>query len=246
MSHSSSVPPSRQTNHGGNKPHLPLLACSGIIQGTHLSPTPRRLLLAKEIIDSSQAIHRLPKPSNASEARNSAERRGVDSTDVNKEKMGIYTFVHLLGTGSGKRRNSVPRYGGNLSWRLAPGKANLQENHFCTVKWSWELGASDQAFMWAPIVSRLGMSCVHSSPVWIFSKIEEHWSQNRKHGSSCTGQLEGEKDNISYGRSKEYSILTATSSELLQEEVHSTPTSRCCCCWAMRSSSVKTGVAFGF
>lgn len=165
MSHLSSVPPSQQTNPGGNKPHLLLLACPGIIQGVHLSPMPRRLpkkpLTPLKLCTGSQSQAMPPRPGI------------VLSTEVNKQKMGRCTYVHLLGIGSSKR-NSVPKYGGKLSWRLAPGKANLQENHFWTVTWRWELRASHQAFVWAPMVSRLGMSCVHSSPVQFFSKIEEH------------------------------------------------------------------------
>lgn len=177
MSHSSSVPPSQKQTMVVTNPnfHSP--------PALYRAPTwalLRRLLFIKEIIGSSQAMQ-TPR---AKQCLRGQELCWAQRC-TKKEKMGRCMYLHFLGTGSGKRRNSVPKYGGNLSWRLAPGKANLQENHFCTVKKRWELGASNQAPMCAPMVSRLGMSSVHGSLVQFFSRIEEHWSQNRKHGRSA-------------------------------------------------------------
>lgn len=96
-----------KTNHGGDKPQLPLPAC--IIQGTHLSPTQETAfhqrnhwLLSSYADSQSQAVP--PRPGI------------VLSTEVYEErKDGRCMYLHFLGTGSGKRRNSVPKYGGNLS-----------------------------------------------------------------------------------------------------------------------------------
>lgn len=142
-------------------------------------------------------------PNTGAEAANSGESAEVHTLCVKKDKTRC-VCSDLLGTGSGKTRNSITKYISNMSWRLAPGKANLQKHILQPFKWLWDLEALEQSCKYPPYGWQvLGWAVCRTLILFIprFSCLVFGALQN---DSSCTEKPEGVKDKIFQGRSKKH------------------------------------------